>query len=51
MVDLIIVAVVLAIVGAAGIYIWREKKKGVKCIGCPAAGHCKHNCNCHADGQ
>lgn len=53
--DFIVGAVVLLIVGAAMVYIRKEKKRGVKCIGCPAAGTCsqKHHsgseCSCHAD--
>lgn len=38
--NFIIVAVILLIIGAAVIYIIKEKKHGVKCIGCPAAGEC-----------
>ncbi len=38
--DFIIVAILVLIIGAAAIYIIREKKKGTKCIGCPAAGGC-----------
>ncbi|MBO5460614.1 MAG: FeoB-associated Cys-rich membrane protein [Ruminococcus sp.] len=62
MADLIVVAVVLAIIAAAVAYIVKEKKKGVRCIGCPAAGTCgSHNhgsasghscggnCGCHTD--
>lgn len=38
--------IVLVCVGAAIAYIVKSKKKGVKCIGCPAAGQCsKHRCN------
>ena len=42
----IIVAVILIIaVGAACFYIWKEKKSGKKCIGCPAAENgCCHSC-------
>lgn len=40
MANFIVVAVVLIIVGAAVAYIIKEKKRGVKCIGCPAAGTC-----------
>lgn len=53
MADLIVIGIVLLIVGAAVTYIIKEKKKGVKCIGCPAAGTCgKMNqkdsgCGCH----
>ena len=51
MIDLIIVLVVVAILGMAIAYIRKAKKSGVKCIGCPAAGQCKHNstsdgCSC-----
>ena len=27
-------------------YIYKAKKKGVKCIGCPQGNNCSHNCNC-----
>ena len=40
MADIIVMAVVLICLGAAVIYIVKEKKKGVKCIGCPVAGNC-----------
>lgn len=43
MVDFIIVAVLLIIVGAAVIYIVKAKKSGAKCIGCPAGGNCSHS--------
>ena len=38
------------LVGAAIAYIRKEKKKGVRCIGCPAGGTCSGNCSgCHSD--
>lgn len=40
MADLIIGLIVVAIIGAASAYIYKEKKRGTKCIGCPAAGQC-----------
>ena len=40
MADIIIVGILLLIVGGAIFYIVKEKKKGTKCIGCPAAGNC-----------
>ncbi|MCR5273068.1 MAG: FeoB-associated Cys-rich membrane protein [Lachnospiraceae bacterium] len=40
-VDIIALIVILIIVGAACAYIYKEKKKGTKCIGCPMAGNCK----------
>lgn len=44
MVDLIIVAIVLIIVGAAAVYIIKAKKSGVKCIGCPSGSTCAGSC-------
>ncbi len=43
--NIIFSIIILAIVGGASFYIWREKKKGRKCIGCPASGSCS-KCNC-----
>lgn len=39
--DIIIIAVVLVIVACAGLYVWKAKKSGKKCIGCP------DGCNCN----
>ena len=51
MVDLIAIVVIAAIVGIAAGYIYKEKKRGAKCIGCPDSGSCGGNCggcgNCH----
>ncbi len=46
--NIIIIALVVLIVLAAGAYVYREKKKGKKCIGCPEGGKCTSgNCqNC-----
>lgn len=57
MADLIVVVVLLLIVGAATVYIVKAKKKGVKCIGCPAGGNCSSkkdrneqcSCGCRTD--
>lgn len=47
--DLVVAVIIGVIVGLAIFYIRREKKKGVKCIGCPFAGECsnkqKDNCD------
>ena len=47
--ELIIIAIVVLIVAAAIIYIYRAKKRGQKCIGCPyskeCSGHCNGGCN------
>ncbi len=54
--NLIIAAVILLIIGASVAYIVKEKKRGVKCIGCPAGATCAGKCNgasgcsgCHGD--
>ena len=47
MTDFIVLAILAVIITAAALYIYKAKKRGVKCIGCPAGG-CK-NCNCGCD--
>ena len=39
--NLIILAVVAVIVTLSGRYLYRAKKRGVKCIGCPSGCSCK----------
>ncbi len=60
MADVIVIAVVLFAVCLAAGYIIRAKKKGAKCIGCPASGSCSNkgsaceseSCSCqHHDGN
>ena len=43
MTDLVAALILFAVVGVAGCYVYRAKKKGTKCIGCPAGGSC---CTC-----
>lgn len=54
--NILLILVLVAIIGGAVFYIVRAKKKGVKCIGCPAAktcgGGCKNGCgSCHRDSE
>ncbi len=55
--NIIISVVIIAIVGLAALYIYRAKKKGQKCIGCPDSGSCVHaksgncSCGCSADNE
>ncbi len=45
--NIIVIIVILIIVGLALTYIIREKKKGVKCIGCPSGKTCaSKKCGC-----
>jgi len=43
-VDILILAVVALIIGLVLFYIYRSKKKGVKCIGCPDGAKCSGSC-------
>ena len=49
----ILFAVLAAIITAAAAYIYKAKKRGVKCVGCPAGaacgGHCSGTCGCHTE--
>lgn len=45
--NLIIIFVLLLIIGGAGWYIYKAKKKGQKCIGCPYA----KECGCKSKGK
>ncbi len=54
MVDLIAFVAIAVIVGVAAGYVYREKKRGTKCIGCPEGNSCSGRCsgscgcgNCH----
>lgn len=45
--NIIIIAVVIVIVALAGLYIYKAKKSGSKCIGCPHSKECNSkNCGC-----
>ena len=46
MADLIVLGIVLLLVFAASLYIYKQKEKGVKCIGCSSAGACSGKCSC-----
>jgi len=48
--DYLILAIIVAILGLSGWYIWRSKKQGKKCIGCPdscacSSGNCSGGCS------
>ena len=46
--NFIIIAVLLMVVGGSVRYIIREKKKGVRCVGCSMAGTCAARANGYA---
>ena len=48
--DILILAIIVFILGGAALYIYRAKKSGAKCIGCPDAKTCGGNCSgCSCD--
>lgn len=49
--NFIIIAIIVIIVGLAAFYIYKSKKSGKKCIGCPDSCSCaskkgKNECGC-----
>jgi len=57
LVDIIVIAVIVLVVGAASLYIIKAKKSGKKCIGCPDGCCCsrseadKCSCGCSAERE
>lgn len=51
MTNLIVIVVVAIVVGGAAIYIIREKKRGAKCIGCPAGASCPNKGKCTSNHE
>lgn len=46
MLNLILVLILVAILGLAAGYVYKAKKNGQKCIGCPSGGKCgKDGCS------
>ena len=44
--DIIAIAIIVLIVGLAALYIYKAKKSGKKCIGCPYSESCSGHCGC-----
>ncbi len=42
----IVVIILVVIVGAAALYVYKAEKSGKKCIGCPDGGSCNGSCSC-----
>ena len=43
-IDYLILAGILLILSLAALYVYKTKKKGGKCIGCPDGKRCSGNC-------
>lgn len=46
MINILLIAIMALLLGLAVGYIYKEKKKGSKCIGCPCSGACHSKGNC-----
>ncbi len=47
--SIIIIAILVVVVGLAAFYVYKAKKSGKKCIGCPDSGSCNNKnggCGC-----
>ncbi len=48
--DILIIALVAVILAAAGVYVYKQKKTGAACIGCPHSKNCPSrkngSCSC-----
>ena len=44
--DIVVIAVIVLVVGAATLYIIKAKKSGKKCIGCPDGCCCSKSQSC-----
>lgn len=50
MTNIIIIGVLAVVLGAAAGYVYKSKKAGHKCIGCPSGGNCNScgsSCGCN----
>lgn len=48
--DAIIIIILTIVLGGAAFYVYRSKKKGRKCIGCPYADSCPSGGGCSCNG-
>ena len=50
--NFIVVSVLVLVIGGAVLYVLKQRKKGVKCIGCPHGDSCSGSCcSCNADNK
>lgn len=48
--NIIVIVALVLIIGGAAAYVLKQRKKGVKCIGCPNGEGCSGNCcSCHKE--
>ncbi len=48
--NVILILVLALILGAAALYVYKAKKRGDKCVGCPYSKQCgKNGCPCNRE--
>lgn len=47
--NIIVIAIVLCVIGSIVLYLYRAKKRGEACIGCPYAKQCGGACSGSCD--
>ena len=50
LIDYAIIAIISLIIGLAAFYVYKSKKSGKKCIGCPDSGSCGSSCGSGCSG-
>ena len=48
--NLIVIVILLLIAGGGAFYLWRAKKRGAGCVGCPHSKQCSGGCK-HSNGD
>ena len=54
MADIVIIVILVSVLGLAGLYVYKAKKSGKNCIGCPQNGSCslqKRDCSGSSDAE
>lgn len=49
--NIVLILVILLLVGLAGHHVYRSKKRGETCIGCPCSGQCSGHCSSENRGD
>ena len=49
--NFIVIGILVLIIGGAAFYVYRAKKSGKRCIGCPSGGTCDGACQSCFDAQ
>ena len=45
MIDIIVIVIICAVIVGASGFIFKSKRSGQKCIGCPHSQYCSGNCS------